>query len=130
MSYLVLKQIHLGCVMLSAAGFCLRGVWMLRASPLLDRPLVRVLPHVVDTALLVSAIAMAILSAQYPFVNDWLTAKVVGLVLYIGCGTMALKRAKTRRQRAAFFVAALTTYAYVVSVAITRQPLGFLVWLA
>ena len=129
MTYLFLRHLHIGCVMVSGAGFFLRGVWMLRASPWLQQPLVRILPHVVDTLLLASAIALAIVSAQYPFVNDWLTAKLVGLLLYIGCGTMALKRARTRRRRAGFFVAALAAFAYVVSVAITRQPLGFLTWL-
>ena len=129
MTYLFLRHLHIGCVMVSGAGFFLRGVWMLRTSPWLQQPLVRILPHVVDTLLLASALALAIASAQYPFVNDWLTAKLVGLLLYIGCGTMALKRARTRRRRASFFIAALVAFAYVVSVALTRQPLGFLVWL-
>ena len=67
------------------------------------------------------------LSSQYPFTSAWLTAKVVGLLIYIGCGTMALKRGHSKAQRAIFLVAALTAFAYIVSVALTRSPLGFLV---
>ncbi len=126
MSYLMLKHLHVGCVVLSGTGFFLRGVWMLCGSPWLQQPAVRVLPHVVDTMLLGSAIAMAMLSGQYPFAADWLTAKLVGLLVYIGCGAMALKRARSRKQRALFFVAALAAFAYIVSVALARSPLGIL----
>ena len=129
MSYLVLKHLHVGCVVLSGSGFFLRGLWMLRESPWLQRAAVKIVPHIVDTALLGSAIAMAVLSAQYPFRASWLTAKVVGLLVYIGCGTMALKRARSRSQRTAFFAAALAAFAYIVSVALTRNPLGFFAWL-
>ncbi|EXI72523.1 MAG TPA: SirB2 family protein [Candidatus Accumulibacter phosphatis] len=130
MGYLILKHLHIGCVVLSGAGFLLRGLWMLADSPWRQRRSVRVLPHVVDTILLGSAIAMAVISGQYPFVADWLTAKLAGLLLYIGCGTMALKRARSKRQRAAFLVAALLSFVWIVSVAMTRNPLGFLAALA
>ncbi|WP_300329385.1 SirB2 family protein [Accumulibacter sp.] len=129
MSYLFLKQLHVACVVLSAAGFLLRGVWMLSESTLLQRRAARVVPHIVDTILLASAIAMVVSSAQWPWTSNWLTAKLTGLLVYIGCGTMALKRARTRRQRAAFLLAALVALAYIVSVALTRSALGALVWL-
>lgn len=95
---------------------------MLRESPYLKVPLVRIFPHVVDTILLSSAIVMAYLSAQYPFEQGWLTAKLFGLLAYIGCGTMALKRGKTREARIAFLVLAVLSYVYIVSVALTRSP--------
>jgi uncharacterized membrane protein SirB2 len=129
MIYPLLKLLHVSCVTLSGAGFFLRGVWMLRDSPRLQRRWVRTVPHVVDSLLLASGIGMAVISAQYPFVFDWLTAKLIGLLIYIGCGAMALKRGKTRRQRALFFLLALAAFFYIVSVAMTRHPLGALVWL-
>ena len=124
MMYLALKHLHLTCVAGSGLGFTLRGFWMLSGSPLLERRWVRIVPHVVDTVLLASAVALAVLTAQYPFVQGWLTAKVLGLLVYILCGTMALKRARTKRARAGFFVAALLAFAYIVSVALTRSPYG------
>lgn len=130
MSYLLLKHLHVACVVLSGTGFLLRGIWMLRASPLLQARWVRVVPHFVDTTLLGSALAMAVLSAQYPFVQGWLTAKVVGLLAYILCGMVALRRGRTRRVRALFFAAALIAFAYIVSVALTRNPWGLLVFLS
>lgn len=96
---------------------------MLRQSPRLTHRLARVLPHLVDTLLLGSALLMAWMSDQFPFVQGWLTAKFFGLLAYIVLGAMALKRGKTQASRARYFVAALLTYAYIVSVALTKSPL-------
>ena len=122
MTYLILKHLHVTCVVLSGLGFALRGWWMLNDSPRLKARLTRVVPHVVDTLLLGSALLMAWLSGQYPFAQGWLTAKFFGLLIYILCGTMALKRGKTKAQRSLFLVLAITAYAYIVGVALTRSP--------
>ena len=126
MIYVVLKHLHIAAVVLSGAGFFLRGVWMLQESPRLQLRWVRVAPHVVDTLLLGSAISMAVISAQYPFALDWLTAKLFGLLAYIFCGTMALKRGQSKMQRVFFFCCSLAVFAYIVSVALTREPLSVL----
>ena len=124
MIYLMLKNLHVSCVVVSGSGFFLRGLWMLSASPMMDQRWVRVVPHFVDSVLLGSAIAMAVISAQYPFAQYWLTAKLIGLLVYILCGVMALKRGQSRTSRALYFVAALLAFAYIVSAALTRSPFG------
>lgn len=122
MSYLALKHLHVTCVVLSGLGFGLRGAWMLVESPLRQHRLTRVLPHMVDTLLLGSAISMAWMSGQYPFVNGWLTAKLFGLLAYILLGMMALKRGRTGVIRQRYFGLALLAYAYIVGVALSRNP--------
>jgi uncharacterized membrane protein SirB2 len=129
MSYLALKHLHITAVIFSGTGFFLRGLLMLGDSPLLAKRWLKVVPHVVDTILLGSAITMAVMSAQYPFVQPWLTAKLFGLLAYILLGMMALKRGRTKQVRAGFFIAALVAFAYIVTVALTRDPLGFASWL-
>lgn len=124
-SYTLLKYLHVSCVALSGAGFLLRGIWMMRNSPMLARRWVRITPHVVDTALLASAIALAVMIRQYPLVNSWLTAKTLGLVAYIGLGTIALKRGRTRGLRIAAFCGALLVFAYIIAVAITKSVLPY-----
>ena len=126
MMYLMLRNLHISCVILSGCGFALRGCWMLLESPMLNRRWVRVLPHLVDTVLLGSAVALTVITSQYPLYQGWLTAKVAGLLVYILCGMMALRRGRTRRVRAGFFLAAVLAFAYIVSAALTRNPLGFL----
>jgi uncharacterized membrane protein SirB2 len=123
MSYLALKHLHVTCVVLSGLGFLLRGWWMVNGSPMLKARLARIVPHVVDTLLLGSALLMAWQSNQYPFAQSWLTAKFFGLLTYIVCGTVALKRGKTKSWRVVFMVLAILAYAYIVSVALTRSPL-------
>ena len=127
-SYLVAKNLHVGSVILSLGGFAARGVLMMTGSPLLNTRLVRIAPHVVDTALLASALWLAWLLRQYPFVHGWLTAKVIGLVVYIVLGAIALRRGRTRGIRIAAFVGAAAAAVYIVSVALTRDPRGFLLW--
>lgn len=127
MGYLALKHFHVACVVLSGGGFVLRGLWMMADSPNLARPWVRVAPHIVDTALLASAIALSLLSQQYPLVEAWLTAKVLALFAYIGAGSIAL-RGRSRRLRVVAWCAALLIFGYIVSVALARDPRGFIGW--
>src|SRR3954469_25391588 len=82
-SYLAIKHLHITCVALSGSSFLLRGVWMLRESIMLQQRWVKVLPHVIDTLLLASALVLVFQSGQYPFVQPWLTAKVLALIVYI-----------------------------------------------
>jgi uncharacterized membrane protein SirB2 len=102
---------------------------MLAESPLLNARWVRVAPHVVDTVLLASAAWLAWALQQYPFVHGWLTAKVLGLLAYIGFGMVALRRGRTKAVRAAFFALACASAAYVLWVALTRDPAAPIAWL-
>ena len=123
MDYASLKIVHVGCVAASYALFVVRGIWMMRESSHLQHRWVRIVPHLVDTLLLASAVALAVMSHQYPLANGWLTAKVAGLLIYIGLGTVALKRGRTRRVRVTAWLAAQAVFFYIVAVAIMRQPL-------
>lgn len=124
MEYATLKVLHVGSAILSITGFTVRGVLMLRGSPLLRARFVRIAPHVVDTVLLTSAVALAWLSGQYPLAQAWLTAKVAALLVYIVLGAVALRHGQTLRVRAIAFVLALCTVLYIVCVALTRQATG------
>jgi uncharacterized membrane protein SirB2 len=118
----ILKAVHVGSALFSITGFVLRGVWMLQGSPLLKARATRILPHVVDTVLLVSALALALRISQYPFVHAWLTAKVLALLAYIVLGSIALKYGRSRRARALSYGLALGVFLYIVAVAIARSP--------
>jgi len=117
----LVKWLHVGCAALTITGFAVRGIWTLQGSPRLAQRWVRIAPHGVDTLLLLSALWLVVATQQYPFVQSWLTAKIVALVAYIGLGMVALRRGRTRAQRAAAFVLALLVFGYIVAVALTRQ---------
>jgi uncharacterized membrane protein SirB2 len=123
-TFLLAYYIHIITVTLSGAFFLIRGVWMMMENPILQAKFVRVSPHIIDTLLLLSAIAMAVVTSQYPFVHDWLTVKLFALVAYIVLGVFALRRGKTKTIRFAFLIMAAAVFGFMVSVAMTRSPLG------
>jgi len=125
MDYYSVKHVHVALAALSGVFFFIRGLWMLRGSQLAARPWARVLPHVIDSLLLLAALVLVVWSAQYPIQQGWLTAKLIALLLYIGLGTVALKRGRTRTIRAIAYCAALATFAYIAAVAVTKNPLVF-----
>lgn len=122
MNYSLVKYLHVTCVAISISVFLLRGTLELLARPWRQWRLLRVAPHVIDTVLLGSALWMVWQSGQYPFVEAWLTAKVLALLAYILLGMRALGKNTPRAQRLPFFAAALLSAAYIVGVALTRSP--------
>jgi uncharacterized membrane protein SirB2 len=126
MDYATLKLIHESAVAVSFAGFFARGVGMLNDAAWVRHRLARTLPHVVDTVLIVSAIWLAVILRLTPSGAPWLAAKIVGLFVYIGAGLVALRLGRTRTMRAGAWVVAMLTFGWIVSVAITKDPRGFL----
>ncbi len=123
--YLIVKSLHVLCAALTFVSFVTRGIWMWRDSPRLQRRWVRVVPHLVDTVLLVSAGTLVVITHQYPGPVAWLNAKLVALVLYIVLGMIALRRGRSMAARRGAFVAALCVFVYIVLVALTRQHVPF-----
>lgn len=120
----LLKHLHMTFALLSFLGFFLRGIWMMTGSPLLQRKPIKVLPHINDTLLLVTAVALAFLIGYSPFQHGWLLTKIVALFVYIGLGVLAFRH-PTRAVRIGAWVAALIVFLYIVSVAFSKDPLGF-----
>jgi len=124
--YSTLKIIHIGAAVLTISGFILRGMWMMSGSPLLQRRIVRVSPHVIDTILLLSGIAL-IQSLNLPVMRQpWLLAKLAALLVYIVLGMIALRRGKSREIRTTAFLLALATFAYIAGVALSKSLTSWL----
>lgn len=113
-----LKYFHVSCVVLSFCGFALRGYWRVRQTQSLRRRWARVLPHVVDSGLFFSGLAMAVVYRWSPLEHPWLLAKLLALLAYIGLGALALRYGRPWQVGAALLV-----FAYMVAVALTKSPL-------
>ena len=120
-SYPIIKFVHIATAFISIIGFFIRGIWMIQSSPILQQRWVKVAPPINDTFLLLSAIALVFITAQYPGPVAWLNAKIIALILYIVLGTIALNRGKTKRVRITTWVLALLTYAYILLVAFNKN---------
>ncbi|OXS16323.1 regulator SirB [Zobellella denitrificans] len=127
MSYLAVKHAHMMFALISITLFMLRA-WLAVPSPArINNKALKILPHVNDTLLLLLGIWLAVQIRQVPFDNSpWLTAKIVGLVLYILVGTIAIKRGKTQGQRLAAALAAIAIFAYIYGAAVSKSPLSWL----
>jgi len=116
--YFPIKHLHMTAVGLSIILFVIRAYWSVTGSALLQRRLVRILPHVVDTVLLVCGV---ILAAMIGPNQPWILTKIVLLIVYIGVGTIAIKRGSTTRGRVTAALIAVAIFAYIVGVAITKD---------
>jgi len=121
MDYTALKHLHVLTVVVTLLLFLLRGFWMLTDSPRLHARWARIAPHVNDTLLLLAAIAMLVVGGLNPLQQPWIMAKIIGLLVYIGLGTVALKRGRSKAVRVQALIAALGVFGYVVAVALTKQ---------
>lgn len=130
MDYAWLKSVHVASVTLSGTLFALRGAWRL-ARPAARAPLaMRVLPHVVDTVLLLSALALASFWMRDKLPMGWIGVKVVALCAYVALGVVALRPGLPLRTRAVALAAAALTFAFIVSVALAKSPAGIFARLA
>jgi uncharacterized membrane protein SirB2 len=118
--YFALKHLHMLCAAISIIGFIVRGALRIQGSNLLQNKFVKIAPHVVDTILLLTAIGLAFSIQQYPFAHDWLTAKLIGLFVYIGLGVVAMRVAKTQSVRVIAYLAAIAVFFYIGNVAFAK----------
>ena len=126
MDYAAVKLVHQTAVALSITGFFVRGAASLASAQWVSSRAAKTVPHVVDSVLLLSALVLAWMLRLTPGQAPWLEAKIVGLVLYVALGVVALRPGRPRSVRAAAWVAALLVVGWIVSVALTKSPLGFL----
>lgn len=121
--YPLIKQIHVGAVLASGGFFLLRGLWMMQESSLLNSKFARVVPHIIDTVLLLAAIVLVVHLGSLP---GWVHVKIAALFVYIFLGVLAFRLAKGYGSRVLAFFLALGVFAFMMSVAITKSPWGFL----
>ncbi|HEY4583934.1 MAG TPA: SirB2 family protein [Lysobacter sp.] len=122
--YAQIKSVHIYAVFASGLLFALRGAALLAGARWPNGLVVRIASWTIDTTLLTAALMLFTLLPKELFANGWLATKLVLLVVYIGLGAVALKRARSRRARAVTYVAALATFAYIIGVARAHHPLG------
>ncbi len=122
MSFDTIKLIHITSIILSYILFSLRGIWMIQSSPILKMKWLKILPHAIDTILLISAIMLVSMIQKYPGFNVWLSAKIGGLLLYILLGMIALRLGKTQKIKTTAWILAQIVFFYIVLVALTKNP--------
>lgn len=127
--YFLIKHLHLLAILLSFLLFFSRGLLMMRNSPAVNHRLFVLGPHAVNAVLLLSGVALAVLLNMSPGSQPWLMAKLIALVFYIALGVLTFKHPRLG-MRKFFWLVALLIFAFMVSVAHSKNPWGFLAGLS
>jgi len=123
---MLLIKLHALLALLSGFGFMARAMGHVRAQAWVQQKWVRILPHIVDTGLLVTAIMILVHLEISPF-TDWVLAKIIALLVYIFLGVMALRIAKTPAKKMGYAIAAMVVFVYILAVAKSHDVwLGFM----
>ena len=122
--YLDIRAVHIAAVIASGLLFVVRsaGHNLLGARWPMAFPL-RTIVWSVDTVLLTAALMLMTIVQQYPFIDSWLTMKVLLLVGYIVLGRVAFT-ADARATRLWSMAAAIAVFAFIVTIARAHSPLG------
>ncbi|WP_345842781.1 SirB2 family protein [Shewanella algae] len=119
--YPAVKHLHITLIAVSVLLFIVRFVLKLRQSAIMDKKLLKVGPHVIDTFLLLSGLTLCFMIKQYPFVDPWMTEKIGAVVAYILLGVMALKSNRNLIFRIFAFLGALGWVVYAAKLAHFKQ---------
>ncbi|MES3040390.1 MAG: SirB2 family protein [Pseudomonadota bacterium] len=121
-SYVLIKMLH--AVMVLAVGllFLWRAFLTLARPPAQNGKMPTLLAHTLSLGVLASGLTLVALYGQMP---AWVMTKLIFLFVFIAFGVVAFKRAKTRGVQLTMMALALLTYAFLVSVAVTKLPAGF-----
>jgi uncharacterized membrane protein SirB2 len=124
--YEQIKLVHITAVLASGTLFALRGLFLNLGYDWVMAAAIRWVSYTIDTTLLTAALMLTTIIQQYPFVDMWLTVKVVLLVIYIVLGFFSFWRARSRGVRIGCWLAALAVFGFIISVAVAHDPLGIL----
>lgn len=122
--YAILKHLHLIALSLSFVLFFVRGVLMIRHSSSVNHRSFLIAPHIINAVLIGSGVTLTIVLGLSPSTQSWLMAKLIALIVYIGLGVIAFKHSNPNIRKI-LWVIALVVFIFIVSIAITKNPLGF-----
>jgi len=126
-AYTFLISLHLTTVILTISLFVLRYWWNFTGNPRVQARWMRIVPHAVDTLLLLSGLGLIVVTRYIPFTANgaWLTEKLFGVIIYIVLGFIALGRHRPRSQQTGFiaFLLGLVVLYIIIKLATTKIPI-------
>ena len=120
----ILKHTHLTAMLISFLLFFVRGCLMMRESNASKHRAFLIAPHIVNLLLIGTGIGLAVVMHFNPANQPWLAVKLVSLVVYIILGVLTFKH-PALKVRKILWLLALIVFAFIVSVALSKNPLGF-----
>ncbi len=122
--YHALKHTHLLFIALSVFLFILRFGLLIANSQWLEKKWLKVVPHLIDTSLLATGIALIGITGMMPFTEHsvWMTEKLACLLAYFALGFVALHYSHGILFKLFAFLGALGWVYAAAKLAITKTP--------
>ncbi|MEZ8097080.1 SirB2 family protein [Photobacterium swingsii] len=120
--YAAAKHIHMLAIVLSVLLFTIRYCLMMANSTLNEKKFLKIAPHVVDTILLLSGVALIFITGFMPFTEagSWLTQKLSCVLAYIALGFFTLKYGKNKVFKTFAYFGALGWVVAAANIAMTK----------
>jgi uncharacterized membrane protein SirB2 len=122
--YAILKHGHLLIIAIAFIVFFVRGILMMQNSRATNHKFFKITPHILYTLLLATGIGLAVTQNFSPMQQPWLLAKIIALVIYVILGVLTFKHSNPT-SRKVLWLLAMIVFVYMVSVALSKNPLGF-----
>lgn len=121
--YFAVKHLHLVAIALSVLLFVVRYGLMMANSSWSDKKFFKITPHVVDTVLLLSGVALMFITDFWPFTSTggWLTQKLSCVLAYIALGYFTLKVGSNKVFKTFAFFGALGWLMAAAKIAMTKM---------
>ncbi|PKF51845.1 SirB2 family protein [Enterovibrio nigricans] len=122
--YAALKHTHLLFIALSVSLFILRFIWRSMGSTMMQKKWVKIVPHIIDTGLLATGVALIAVTGFMPFTpaGVWMTEKLTCVLAYIALGFVALHYSQGTMFRVFAFFGALGWVYAAAKLAMTKTP--------
>lgn len=116
----MIKLIHLTFILTSIVSFSGRFALSFFKPEMLQNKIIKIAPHVIDTVLLISGVALVLQGGWLEGEFGWIVSKLTLLAGYIIFGVVAM-RAEVKGKRWLAFIAALLCYVGIFIIAITKN---------
>lgn len=122
--YFALKHTHLLAIALSAILLSIRYALIMANSPKTEIKALKIMPHAVDTVIIVSGIALVFFMGFIPFTggSEWFTEKVTCILAYFALSFFTVRVAKGKLIRTFAFFGALGWLFMAGRIAVTKVP--------
>ncbi len=116
-----MKHLHLLFVVLTISSFVIRLLLAEFKPEILQNKALKILPHIIDTVLLLSGLALVFQGNWLDGDFGWIISKIVLLVAYVGLGVVAMHSLGLKRWIAG--AGAIAAFVTIGMIAVTKHGL-------
>ncbi len=115
----MIKSFHMIFILLSISSFVGRIYLAEKRPEMMELKWIKIGPHIINSLLLLTGFILVFQGSWLSGEYDWIVAKLIALLGYIGLGIVAIKSQGDLRWKA--FAGAIACFIYIVAVAVSKN---------